>query len=192
MNVSVEESDETIDESYIPRLVEEISFVDHIEGDYPNVQIEGYRSAYSTAVPVMDGMRVRFRTMSMPTAYLIWHCPFFLLFSSDDAVPLGKNYIEHGCVRLDGENATNNDLAVNEFSVQRTESFTNWDGWKKDNKKGFECEVVVRRRRNRITLETTNAGISVKSTTTIPQGHEDVYFALTGDQCALTDIRVLE
>ena len=113
-----------------------------------------------------------------------------LLFSSDDGIPDGKNYHEHGCIRLDGENATNNDLAINEVIARRGEGFNGWDGWKKDNLKGYECKVRLGRRKNRITMETENCGIHVKSTTTIPQGYDSVYLALTGDQCALTDIRV--
>ncbi len=191
MNISVEENCDIIGENAIPRLAEEISFIDRIEGDIPNVQIEGYRKGYTKPVPVIDGMRLRFRTKSLPTANLIWHCAFLLLFSSDDGLPDGKNYLEHGCIRLDGEDATNNDLAVNEVTAIRDETFDGWDGWKKANKKGFECEVKFIRRRNRIIMETCNAGISVKSTTSIPAGSDNVFLSLTGDQCALTDIRIL-
>ena len=192
MNISVEENCGIVTEDSIPKIAEEVSFVDRIEGDIPNVQIEGYRKGNTKPVPVVDGMRVRFRTQSLPTANLIWHCAFLLLFSSDDGVPFGKNYLEHGCIRLDGEDATNNDLAVNEVSAARDVSFDGWDGWKKANKKGFECEVKFGRRKNRITMETENAGISVRSTTTIPPGNDNVFLALTGDQCALTDIRILK
>ncbi len=192
MNASVEDTGVKIDADYIPRLAEEVSYVDKLEGDLPNLQVEGYRSAYTKPVPVNDGMRLRFRTMALPTANLIWHCAFILLFSSDDGAPLGKNYTEHGCIRLDGENATNNDIAVNVLSVFKDENFTGWDGWKKDNKKGFECEVFFTRRRNRIIMETVNCGIHVKSTTTVAAGCENVFMSLTGDQCALTDIRVLD
>ncbi len=190
MNVEIEENCGEVLEGDIPRIADEVSFINKIEGDIPNLQIEGYRKSYTQPVDVVDGMILRFRTKSLPTAHLIWHCPFMLLFSSDDGTPDGKNYHEHGCIRLDGENATNNDLAINEVCAQRGEGFTGWDGWKKDNLKGYECVVKVGRRKNRITMETENAGIHVKSITTIPQGYDSVYLALTGDQCALTDIRV--
>ncbi|MBP3784013.1 MAG: HD-GYP domain-containing protein [Butyrivibrio sp.] len=190
MNVEIEENCGEVLEGDIPRIADEVSFINKIEGDIPNLQIEGYRKAYTQPVEVVDGMILRFRTKSLPTAHLIWHCPFMLLFSSDDGMPGGKNYHEHGCIRLDGENATNNDLAINEVHAQRGETFNGWDGWKKDNLKGYECELKIGRRRNRITMETENAGIHLKSTTTIPQGYDSVYLSLTGDQCALTDIRI--
>ncbi len=40
-------------------------------------------------------------------------------------------------------------------------------------------------------MTTDNAGISIKNVTAIANGIKDVYVALTGDECALTDIRVL-
>ncbi len=189
MNVHYTESDEPVSDDYIPRIVEEVSFINRLEGDIPNVQIEGYRKQYTDAVPVVDGMRVLFRTMSLPTANLIWHCAYILLFSADNGIPEGENYLEHGCIRLDGEDATNNDLAVNSVEVHRDDTFRGWDEWKKANKRGYECEVSFRRRRNRITVETKNCGISIKFVTTAAPGHDDIYMALTGDQCALTDIR---
>ena len=155
------------------------------------MQIEGYRKAYSKAIPVINGMRIKLRTMSLPTANLIWHCAYILLFSSDDKLPEGSGYTEHCCIRLDGEDATENNLADNELSVHRGEEFKGWDEWKKLNKKGFECTLTFMRRRNKITLETENFGINIRCTTNVPKGKEDVYLAITGDQCVITDIRIL-
>lgn len=191
VNVMVKENAEEVSDDYIPRIADEVTYINRIEGDIPNVQVDGYRKAYTQAVPVVDGMRIRFRTMSLPTANLIWHCAFLLLFSSDDNLPEGKNYIEHACIRLDGEDATNNDLAVNNVEVHKDESFKGWDDWKKNNKKGYECEVFIKRRKNRITLKTKNFGIAVKSVTEALAGHENIYLSITGDQCAVTNIKIL-
>ncbi len=191
MNVTLTDTGEKVDERYIPRIVQEVTYTERIEGDVPNVQIEGYRKAYSGTFHVADGMRVKFRTTSLPTANLIWHCAYILLFSSDDGFPLGIDYTEHCCLRLDGEDATNNDLADNEISVHKDEDFKGWDEWKKVNKKGFECTVFFKRRRGKITILTRNAGITIKCVTSIPKGNENVYMCLTGDQCAVTDIRVM-
>ncbi len=191
MNASFNDTGQQIDEKYIPRIVQEITYTDKIEGDIPNVQIEGYRKAYSKAIPVINGMRIKLRTMSLPTANLIWHCAYILLFSSDDRLPEGSGYTEHCCIRLDGEDATENNLADNELSVHKGEEFKGWDEWKKLNKKGFECTLSFMRRRNKITLETENFGINIRCTTNVPKGKEDVYLAITGDQCVITDIRIL-
>lgn len=39
-------------------------------------------------------------------------------------------------------------------------------------------------------MVTENLGVVVKSVTTLRDEVEDVYIALTGDQCAITNIRV--
>ena len=78
------------------------------------------------------------------------------------------------------------------MEVHKSDSFEGWDAWKKINKKGFETEIVFGRRKHKIVLETRNVGITVKCTTTIPTGSENVYVAITGDQVALTDIRMIK
>ena len=39
-------------------------------------------------------------------------------------------------------------------------------------------------------METENLGIAVDSVTTVKDNVRDMYIALTGDQCALTEIRI--
>ena len=48
------------------------------------------------------------------------------------------------------------------------------------------------REKNRITVCTKNLGLEVTNVTTLPETEENrtVYAALTGDQCALTNIRI--
>ena len=52
------------------------------------------------------------------------------------------------------------------------------------------------REENRLTVSTENLGLSVKSIMILPENTTDdnaaVYAALTGDQCALTNIRITE
>jgi hypothetical protein len=189
-STEVAETGVKVAEGDIPRIAEEVSFIDRVEGDIPNVQIEGYRSAWTEPVPLSDGMRLVFHTMSLPTANLIWHCPFILVFSSDDGKPDGPGYRELACIRLDGENATYNGTAQNDTQVNRLEGFDTWDTWKKDNKNGYDCRIDFRRRRNRIVMSTENCGIKVKNTTTVTDRTENIFVTVTGDQCALTDIRV--
>ena len=46
---------------------------------------------------------VSFHTRSLPTARLVWHCPFIVIFTSDNALVNGPNFREFGLIRLDGE-----------------------------------------------------------------------------------------
>lgn len=56
----------------------------------------------------------------------------------------------------------------------------------------MDCTVRIRREGSRVMMETENLGISIYSTTTIKDGTDSIYVALTGDQCALTNIRIKE
>ena len=190
-NIQVEQTGNKVKEDYIPRIAEEISYIDGPQGDIPNVQVDGIRSAASAGVPLEDSMRLAFHTMSLPTARLIWHCPYIILYHADDGKVNGKGYREYAVVRLDGENWDNDSGAKNRIVVNQEEDFDGWDAWKAGNKAGFDCRVEFTRKGNRITVSTKNLGLSVKGITVLPEGAgRTVYTALTGDQVALTNIRV--
>ena len=50
--------------------------------------------------------------------------------------------------------------------------------------------VNIRRENDKIFMRTENLGIAINSVTVIRDGTRDVYFAITGDRCAVTDIHV--
>ena len=195
-DVRIEQEANPVPDGFIPRIAEEISYIDGPEGDLLNVQVDGIRTAASAGVPVKDGMRISFHTMSLPTARLIWHCPYIVLFRSADGKVNGEGYREYAVIRLDGENWEDNTEAQSRIIANREDDFGGWDAWKKGNKEGFDCTVHFRREGNRITVSTRNLGLSVKDITTITGGpaaeETEVYAALTGDQCALTNIRVTQ
>ena len=74
--------------------------------------------------------------------------------------------------------------------MKKKDNFAGWDAWKKLNKEGVEYEIALEKKGNRIILKAENLGISIESTTTILGDLNKVYVALTGDQVALTDIRI--
>lgn len=161
-------------------------------GDIPNVQVDGPRLAASEGIPVRDGMTLTFHTMSLPTARLVWHCPYISVFSAADGKVNGAGFHEYLLLRLDGENSESNDHVENKVQVKQMESFEGWNVWKDENKRGLDCVVIIKRDGNVITIQTENLGIAIHSVTTILDEARDVYVALTGDQCALTNIRVKE
>ena len=103
----------------------------------------------------------------------------------------GKNYNEFTIMRLDGENWESHSYIENQINVNKTEDFEGWDKWKELNKKGMDCTVHFKRKGNSITMHTVNGGIAIKSVTKINEDVPGFYVALTGDQCAITNIRVL-
>ncbi len=188
--VSIEKTEEVLEESAVERIAPLISFIDAPQGDVPNVQVDYFRSAATQGVPIADRLELRFHTMSLPTARLIWHCPFISIFTSEDGQVNGRGFREFALVRLDGETwEDKDDGIINELTVERRPDFLGWDAWKEENKKGFDCVVTFERKGNRLTLTTENRGIAIVNTTTLEAGRK-VYVALTGDQCALTNIRV--
>ncbi len=189
-NVEFDKTEESIGAGYISRIADEVSYIDGPEGDIPNVQIDGWKTSASQAVPVVDGMTISFHSKSLPTARLIWHCPFVTIFYSDDMIPGGKNYREFVCVRFDGENWEGTNVADNSILINKTDDFESWQKWKELNKAGLDCTVKLRRQGKKITVVTENGGIAIRSVTTIKVETPEIYVALTGDQCAITNIRI--
>ena len=190
-NIRVDREDKDTDEKAIPRIAEEISYIRGCpEGDIPNVQIDGWRSRTTKGIPVADSLKLTFHTRSLPTARLIWHCPYITLFTSVDGTADGPGFREFILLRLDGENWDSDKHAQNEVHIDHTRDFPGWNVWKETNKNGMDCTVTIQRNGNRVTMETCNLGIAIDTATTIMDNVSELYVALTGDQCALTDIRI--
>ena len=178
-------------DDYIPRIADEISFIRNLpEGDIPNVQIDRWRSASSEGIFVEGDMTVRFHAMSLPTSRLIWHCPFITLYTSYDGKVGGPGFKEFALIRFDGENLGSDRHVKNDVFINRTAEFKGWDDWKARFKEGLDCKVTVSRDENVYTIYTENLGIIMKVSATIYDEVEKVYIALTGDQCAISDIRI--
>ncbi|MCR5688469.1 MAG: HD-GYP domain-containing protein [Lachnospiraceae bacterium] len=188
--MSISTAEEAVPNDYITRIAEEISYIDGPEGDLPNVQIDGYRSDSTIGVPLRDGMKITFHTKSLPMARLVWHCAYIDLFWSPGRKPLGDGYLEYALIRLDGENWEAERVARNKLIVNLGDEFTGWDAWKEANKIGYDCTVYFKIDGDRIITTTNNLGIGVRSTTTVLEMPEEMYVCLTGDQCAITNIRI--
>ena len=193
-DIHVDKARDPVPDDYIPRIAEAVTYIDGPEGDLPNLQVDSIRSASTPGVPVTDGMTISFHTKSLPTARLIWHCPYVVLFHSADGTVNGPDYREYSLVRLDGEDWENDGNVPNRVTVTREIDFRSWDAWKQGNRAGIDCTVEFRREGNNIIVSTRNLGLSVQGVTMfpngLPEGKGTVYTALTGDQCALTDIRI--
>ena len=190
-NIRTDRDERGVGADHIPRIAEEISYIQGCpEGDVPNVQIDGWRSDATVGIPIRDQLRITFHTQSLPTARLVWHCPFVSVYTSKDGRVNGDGYREFLLLRLDGETWDSDDHAENDVRIDHTRDFPGWNAWKDANRQGMDCAVTIRRNGSLVTVESDNLGISIVSLTTIRDAVSDVYVSLTGDQCALTDIRV--
>ncbi|MBR6469395.1 MAG: HD domain-containing protein [Lachnospiraceae bacterium] len=186
-NVTIERVEGTVD---IPRIAKGISYIDHMESDIPNVQVDGTRTASTEGIVLKDRLKIIFHTMSLPSANLVWHCPYIVLYYSDDGSVYGDGYREYSLIKINGEIDDSNEFADNSAKVKRKDEFPGWDTWKESNREGMECEISVIKKDNRIVIKTENLGINIESTTVVKDGKDTIYAAITGDQVALTDIRI--
>ncbi len=190
-DIDITQTGDTVGESDIKRIADRANYIDQMESDIPNIQVDTTLSAASDSVEIRNGMRLRFHSMSLPSADLVWHCPYIVLFYSDDARVNGAGYREYALIKLNGEKEGVSEFAENTFIMKKTDDFTGWDKWKENCKAGMECEIRFRRKGNKIITATSNGGITIENTTVLKDEHEHVYIALTGDRVALTDIRIL-
>ena len=190
-NMRVDKEPEVTDWDAIPRIAEEISFIKGCpEGDIPNIQVDGPKVAVSKSVPLGEGLTLKLHSKSYPTARLVWHCPYVSIFSSPDGTMDKPGADEQFLLRMDGEYWENSELPESDVTVERKQSFVGWDTWKEKNRQGLDYEVTIKRNKGDVIIETENLGIYIKSVIKIGD-KKDLYVSLTGDQCAMTDIRVL-
>lgn len=188
--ISAVRAEEKSPDDCIPRIADKISFIDVPAGDIPNVQVNGFRTDSSQGIAIKDGLKLTFHTRSLPTARLVWHCPFIDIFCSDDGKVKGANYRDLVCARFDGESWESDPNCSAKLNVRRTERFEDWDAWKKYNQEGYDAVVTFKVKDHNITVITENAGISVSNTFVMSGIDKPIYAAITGDQVAITNIRI--
>ncbi|MCR4896989.1 MAG: HD-GYP domain-containing protein [Lachnospiraceae bacterium] len=189
-NLEVTRSEEEYPADFIPRIAEEISYINVPEGDIPNVQVDGFRSSHSEGILIRDGLQITFHARSLPTARLVWHCPFIDIFCSDDGKVGGEGYRDLAFLRLDGEFCECDSACNVKPQTVQMPDFGGWDSWKDFNKRGFDATVTFEVEGNTIFVITENGGISTRGKATLTGIDRPIYAAVTGDQCAITNIRI--
>ena len=189
--IEVEQTAETMQEGDIPRIAEKLTYLNRMEGDFPNLQINGLRTESTGGILLEDGFKLAFHSMSLPSAILVRHCPYAVLFSSENGEVTGEDYKEYAVIRFNGESLEASGGAVNHIEVTKTDAYRNWDSWLAANKQGTECRLDALRIGDRVIIHAFNEGIGITNTTTFNEIPEKLYIALSGDQCALTDIRLV-
>ena len=121
---------------------------------------------------------------------LISHCPFVVLFKSDDRRVRGKNYHEIAVIRADGENWRTSAVTDNKLIINKKEDFIGWEDWKAKNKEGLDCVVTAKREGDVLTITTDVGSVFTKNIMTLEKGNDNVLLALSGDQIVMKDIRI--
>ena len=189
--IHMERDEDPVPARYITRIAPLISYIDGApKGDLPNLQIDGWRTDSTGGIPLKGKTVIAFHSRSFPMSRLIWHCPFILIFTSDNALVTGDHFREFELIRLDGETWQSDTHAENTIEAEQTNDFKGWNDWKEKHKEGVDITVTLVREGNTITMETENLGLALHSKTVIKDDIKDVYAAITGDQCAITDIHI--
>lgn len=189
--IHMERDDEPVPARYITRIAPLVSYIDGApKGNLPNLQIDGWRTDSTGGIPLKGKTVISFHSRSLPMSRLIWHCPFILIFTSDNALVTGDHFREFGLIRLDGETWLSDTHAENIIEAEQTKDFKGWNDWKEKHKEGVDITVTLVREGNTITMETENLGLALHSKTVIKDDIKDVYAAITGDQCAITNIHI--
>ena len=190
--LKTEKAEEPVNDDYIPRIAEEISYINGPAGDIPNIQIDSYRTDATKGIEITDGLQLTFHAMTLPTARLVWHCPFIVLFNSDNGMVNGNNYREYAMIRYDGECWDTESCRSVVPVIEQESCFVDWDTWKESNKQGYDSTVSFGRNGSVITVSTRNAGVIVNVTADIEDTDRPIYAAITGDQCAITNIKIIK
>lgn len=160
-----------------------------------SVDCTAWLSDHSCGIEVTEyPVTITYQSMSKPEAVKNWHSPASVLFYSDDgAIWTGEaedspnHYREYSVTRSDayGWKTSASDL---QYESQHTGDWTDWDSWIAQNKQGSTCTITAVRYGRYALIRMENSGIIVHATTTLPNNAEEkLYFALTGEQCILTD-----
>ena len=189
-DINIVETDHMVLENDIPRIADKLNFIDRISSDIPNVQIVSPLIDFTRGVKIQDKMNIFCHIQSLPDANLIWHCPYIILYNSDDKKPFGKNYREYAMIKIDGEDNGSNEYAENDFQMRKTEDFISWEEWENQNKAGYECQIEFFKKGSVVTIKTQNKGVAIQNVCSIRDGSKDLFVALSGDQVAITDIRI--
>lgn len=107
-----------------------------------------------------------------------------------DGKVYGEDYRDLAFMRLDGEFWESDPGCHAELGVVRDQDFNGWEAWKELNRNGYDVTIVFSVIDNRITIFTENAGISINNTAILTDIDRPIYAAVTGDQVAITDIRI--
>ena len=102
----------------------------------------------------------------------------------------GTDYTDLALVRFDGESWSCDKSCSIDLDVRMGEAFKDWEKWKAFNLDGYDATVSFEVRGNTVTVVTENGGISIRNTVKLAGSGKTIYAAITGDQVAVTNIRI--
>ena len=167
--------------------------IDQTVGDIPNVNCTGWWTAHSDGILIDETpVKIKYNTISYINASSNWNTPITVVYSAFDQCVEGVAYSEFSVTRSDGYGWISAGAVSYNYENTFSEDWKDWPDWLKKNKAGlYDCEIVAVRDADSIIVTQTNGGVTVKSVTQIPISNRfPVYLSLTGELCALSNIRI--
>lgn len=125
------------------------------------------------------------------TANRIWQSACLIFYSADDGEVDGKEYTELSVVKSTGYGWNVYPAIDDQETITRKDTFTTWDDWMADCKKGMTHNISVYRDGNIINAIIDNIYLSVEIKVILPEDYKkDVYVAVTGDRCIIEDFQI--
>ncbi len=139
---------------------------------------------------------ITYQSKTMPDGDENWFTPSAVVYSSTNGKPLSPEadpeptgYVEY-CVTRSDAYGMKEDADKYQYESHYLESWGNWEKWLQANKDGVDCSIMAVRCEKYVYVRMENADLIVISTTTLPVGSEkDVYLAITGEQCVISDFK---
>ncbi len=134
---------------------------------------------------------ITYQNVSMQDADQNWDTPSIILYASDDGTidraGLTHNYKEFCITRSDayGIKGVAKDY---QFDSYRTGQWSSWEDWLDKNKEGMTCQVMAVRCGQYVMIRMESGGAVITSRTVLPKdAGENIYIAITGEKCAMSD-----
>lgn len=185
--------EEKVDHGTVVPVVVAKPMTNSEEGDMPNIDCEGWWSAFSDAIEVTETpVRVTYESTSYPQAKESWHAPLLVVYTSLDQTVGGVEGHEYAILRADGYGwKTEAEMIEIEKKKDSNEGFENWNKWIEESKRGVKAEFTAVRKGNTILINQHINGVYAKAVINIPIVNDlPIYIAISGELCMINNIRV--
>ncbi len=159
------------------------------------VSCREFGEQYTQGILLTDyPVTITYQNVSMADADKNWHTPSVVLYSSDDGKVDGQrgmvlaNHYKEYCITRSDAYGIKGLAEAYQYESQHLSEWNTWEEWIAKNKEGTICNVMAVRYEKYVMIRLENAGVVVSATVTLPEdAGKNVYFALTGERCTLSD-----
>ena len=160
--------------------------------DMNEVSCQGFREHCSEGFLLTDyPILLTYHNVTMEDADQNWDTPSILLYTSDDGSAQGDmeaNHYKEFCLTRSDAYGIKGLAKEYQYDSYRMGEWASWEDWLEKNKKGVDCHVMAVRCKQYVMLRMEIEGVIITARTTLPKdAGEDIYIAVTGEKCTISD-----